>query len=99
MKIKRVVANIETSDIDKADTFYHDVLGYERIAQTQRCLFRSVLPQKEDLEHQFRLCLSKSTTLKPPWQESKMQAFQSSMVQKGSLGEYEDSLSEIHSES
>jgi hypothetical protein len=37
--------------------------------------------------------------LKPPWQESKMQAFQSSMVQKGSLGEYEDSLSEIHSES
>jgi catechol 2,3-dioxygenase-like lactoylglutathione lyase family enzyme len=47
MKIKRVVANIETSDVDKADTFYHDVLGlkrvmegttagYERMAQTQR---------------------------------------------------------------
>lgn len=31
MKIKRVVANIETSDVDKADTFYHDVLGIERI--------------------------------------------------------------------
>jgi catechol 2,3-dioxygenase-like lactoylglutathione lyase family enzyme len=31
MKIKRVVANIETSDVDKADTFYHDVLGLERV--------------------------------------------------------------------
>jgi catechol 2,3-dioxygenase-like lactoylglutathione lyase family enzyme len=31
MKIKRVVANIETSDVENADTFYHDVLGLERI--------------------------------------------------------------------
>ena len=31
MKIKRVVANIETSNVDKADTFYHDVLGLERV--------------------------------------------------------------------
>ena len=31
MRIKRVVANIETSDVDKADTFYHDVLGLERV--------------------------------------------------------------------
>ena len=45
MEIKRVVANIETSDVDKADIFYHDVLGLERVmdhgwlrttAQTQR---------------------------------------------------------------
>ncbi len=25
------VANIETSDVDKADIFYHDVLGLERV--------------------------------------------------------------------
>jgi catechol-2,3-dioxygenase len=31
MIVKRVTANIETSDIGKADTFYHDVLGLERI--------------------------------------------------------------------
>jgi lactoylglutathione lyase len=31
MRIKRIVANIETSDIDKADTFYHDVLGLEQV--------------------------------------------------------------------
>ena len=33
--------------------------------------------------------------IEPPWRESKMQAFQSSMVQKVSLGKYEDSMSEI----
>jgi catechol 2,3-dioxygenase-like lactoylglutathione lyase family enzyme len=31
MRIKRVVANIETSDVDKADAFYRDVLGLERV--------------------------------------------------------------------
>jgi catechol 2,3-dioxygenase-like lactoylglutathione lyase family enzyme len=31
MKIKRVVANIETPEVDKADTFYHDVLGLVRV--------------------------------------------------------------------
>ena len=31
MRINRVVANIETSDVEKADAFYHDVLGLERI--------------------------------------------------------------------
>ena len=31
MRINRVVANIETSDVDRADTFYHDVLGLERV--------------------------------------------------------------------
>ena len=31
MRINRVVANIETSDVDRADTFYHDVLGPERV--------------------------------------------------------------------
>jgi catechol 2,3-dioxygenase-like lactoylglutathione lyase family enzyme len=29
MRVKRVTANIETSDIDKAGAFYHDVLGLE----------------------------------------------------------------------
>jgi catechol 2,3-dioxygenase-like lactoylglutathione lyase family enzyme len=27
MRVKRITANIRTSDIDKADAFYHDVLG------------------------------------------------------------------------
>jgi len=31
MRISRIIANIETSDIDRADTFYHDVLGLDRI--------------------------------------------------------------------
>ena len=31
MRIKRITANIETSNIDKADAFYHDVLSLERI--------------------------------------------------------------------
>ena len=31
MRIKRIVANIETSDVDKADAFYRDVLGLERV--------------------------------------------------------------------
>jgi catechol 2,3-dioxygenase-like lactoylglutathione lyase family enzyme len=31
VKIKHVVANIETSDVENADTFYHDVLGLDRI--------------------------------------------------------------------
>jgi catechol 2,3-dioxygenase-like lactoylglutathione lyase family enzyme len=31
MRIKRNVANIETSDVNKADTFYYDVLGLERV--------------------------------------------------------------------
>jgi catechol 2,3-dioxygenase-like lactoylglutathione lyase family enzyme len=31
MRINRITANIETSDIDRADAFYHDVLGLVRI--------------------------------------------------------------------
>jgi catechol 2,3-dioxygenase-like lactoylglutathione lyase family enzyme len=31
MRINRVVANIETSDVDRADAFYHDVLGLELV--------------------------------------------------------------------
>ena len=31
MRINRIVANIETADIDRAEGFYHDVLGLERI--------------------------------------------------------------------
>ena len=31
MRINRIVANIETSDIDRAEVFYHDVLGLERV--------------------------------------------------------------------
>ena len=31
MRIHRLIANIETSDVDKADGFYHDVLGLERV--------------------------------------------------------------------
>jgi catechol 2,3-dioxygenase-like lactoylglutathione lyase family enzyme len=31
MKVNRIVANIETSDIDKADAFYGQVLGLGRI--------------------------------------------------------------------
>lgn len=31
MRISRIVANIETSDIDKADAFYQDVLGLDRV--------------------------------------------------------------------
>ena len=27
MKIKRIVSNVETSDVRKANTFYHDILG------------------------------------------------------------------------
>lgn len=29
MRVKRITANIRTSDIDKADAFYHDILGLE----------------------------------------------------------------------
>jgi catechol 2,3-dioxygenase-like lactoylglutathione lyase family enzyme len=31
VRINRITANIETSDIDRADAFYHDVLGLVRI--------------------------------------------------------------------
>lgn len=31
MRINRIVANIETADIDRAEVFYHDVLGLERV--------------------------------------------------------------------
>jgi catechol 2,3-dioxygenase-like lactoylglutathione lyase family enzyme len=31
MRINRIVANIETVDIDRAEVFYHDVLGLERV--------------------------------------------------------------------
>jgi catechol 2,3-dioxygenase-like lactoylglutathione lyase family enzyme len=31
LKIKRIVSNVETSAVDKAHTFYHDVLGLEII--------------------------------------------------------------------
>jgi catechol 2,3-dioxygenase-like lactoylglutathione lyase family enzyme len=31
MKINRITANIETSNIDRADAIYHDVLGLERV--------------------------------------------------------------------
>jgi catechol 2,3-dioxygenase-like lactoylglutathione lyase family enzyme len=29
MKIKRITSNVETSDLEKAHAFYHDVLGLE----------------------------------------------------------------------
>lgn len=29
MRVKRITANIRTSDIDRADAFYHDILGLE----------------------------------------------------------------------
>ena len=31
MRVKRITANIRTSDIDKADAFYHEVLGLKVI--------------------------------------------------------------------
>jgi catechol 2,3-dioxygenase-like lactoylglutathione lyase family enzyme len=31
MRINRITANIETSNIDRADAFYHDVLALERV--------------------------------------------------------------------
>jgi catechol 2,3-dioxygenase-like lactoylglutathione lyase family enzyme len=31
MRINRIVANIETADIDRAEVFYHDALGLERV--------------------------------------------------------------------
>jgi catechol 2,3-dioxygenase-like lactoylglutathione lyase family enzyme len=31
MRVKRIAANIGTSDIDKADAFYHDILGLKVI--------------------------------------------------------------------
>ncbi|MGH9982835.1 MAG: VOC family protein [Nitrososphaeraceae archaeon] len=31
MRVKRVTANIKISDIHRADTFYHDILGLDRI--------------------------------------------------------------------
>src|SRR5262245_3418793 len=31
MKVIRITANIETSNIDRADAFYHDVLTLERV--------------------------------------------------------------------
>ena len=31
MRIKRITANIETSNINKADAFYHDILALERV--------------------------------------------------------------------
>jgi catechol 2,3-dioxygenase-like lactoylglutathione lyase family enzyme len=31
LKVKRIVANLETSDVEKAHTFYHDVLGLELV--------------------------------------------------------------------
>jgi catechol 2,3-dioxygenase-like lactoylglutathione lyase family enzyme len=31
LKIKRIVSNVETSDVKKANAFYHDVLGLELI--------------------------------------------------------------------
>jgi catechol-2,3-dioxygenase len=31
MKVNHIVANIETTDLDKADFFYQDVLGLDRV--------------------------------------------------------------------
>lgn len=31
MTVKRITANIKTTDIDKAESFYHDVLGLESV--------------------------------------------------------------------
>jgi len=31
LKIKRIISNIESSDLEKANAFYHDVLGLELI--------------------------------------------------------------------
>jgi catechol 2,3-dioxygenase-like lactoylglutathione lyase family enzyme len=31
LRINRIVANIETTDLDKADSFYQDVLGLDRV--------------------------------------------------------------------
>ena len=99
MRIKRVVANIETSDVEKADAFYHDVLGLERVMNngwirtygsnskmTVQVSFASeggsgtpVPALSIEVDH-IEIALAR------PFEESKMQAFQSSMVQKVSLG-------------
>jgi catechol 2,3-dioxygenase-like lactoylglutathione lyase family enzyme len=31
LKIKRIVSNVETSDVEKANAFYHDILGLRLI--------------------------------------------------------------------
>ena len=31
MKIKRIVSNVETRDVKKANAFYHDILGLRLI--------------------------------------------------------------------
>lgn len=37
MRVKRITANIGTSDIDKAESYYHDVLGLEYIMASRCC--------------------------------------------------------------
>ena len=107
MRINRVVANIETSDVDRADTFYHDVLGLERVMDhgwirtygsnskmTVQVSFASeggsgtpvpVLSiEVDDIETALRRVKKAGIPIRT--------------VQKVSLGEFGDSMSEIHSE-
>ena len=75
MRIKRITANIETSNINKADAFYHDILALERVmdygwirtyGSNSKMTVQISIASEGDLEHLFRNCLSKSTILKLP---------------------------------
>jgi catechol 2,3-dioxygenase-like lactoylglutathione lyase family enzyme len=73
MRVKRITANIKTADIVKAEAFYHDVLGLECIMDhgwirtygiDSKMTIQVSFASEGDLEHLFRICLSKLMTLK-----------------------------------
>jgi catechol 2,3-dioxygenase-like lactoylglutathione lyase family enzyme len=107
MKVNRIVANIETSDIDKADAFYREVLGLDRIMDHGwiRTYGSDI---RMNVQISFALEGGAGTPvpdlsievdeLRPPWLESRKHRYLLSMVLRVSPGEYEDFISMIRSE-
>ncbi len=71
MKVKRIVANIETQDTSKAKHFYEKILGLDQLmdlgfiatcGSNEKWLLKSVFYLKEDLAHQYLICQLKLIT-------------------------------------
>ena len=106
MRINRVVANIETSDVDRADTFYHDVLGLERVmdhgwirtyGSNSKMTVQVSFASEGGSGTPVPVLSIEVDDIETTLTRSTMQGIQSSMVQKVSLEEYEGSMSEIRS--
>jgi lactoylglutathione lyase len=108
LKIKRIVSNVETSDVEKANAFYRDILGL-RLVMDHGWIRTYGSDSKMTVQVSFASEGGSGTPvpdmsievddIETVWRESRKRESRLSTVRKVSRGECAGSMYEIRSES